>query len=722
MTKHSPASWKRWISVILLVCFALAGLNSTSGIAAVHQTQPFQSGDGDLLIPLSDLANGTPLKLQGPFDSLQFDFELAPTKTVSADGSLVLELNVNLAALVLAGKTPLDLSKAEAGTVRIFLNDTELESIDIVGNKPIKTTVDLPKERLLAAGEINIIRLDLDSGQSCTNNLVISIDIADTSMISIPIDIKPVQWDVAEYPVMFYNALTLETPPLLVIVPDDAGAGELSAGANLISGLARLTQGGLPTRLLAYSELSEADKAAANLALIGNGQALASMSPEINSLLELPAKLPADSAFIQPVTSPWNQERTILVVKAETQLGFEKAVSALNLPRLESGATPGSAVISTLLLPDTTKEYQPDRKLSDLGMEEIEFLRPGGAHRTVYFDLPFGSVLNADAYLDLVMSHSDDLDYGNSSLLIDLNGTQIARLNLSDQTVKESTSRIILPVYAVKPGRNQLSFISELAPRDICADFAASGTNLRISADSQLHLPINYQFVQPVTKVGLDQFAQPFNSETLAKTQIVFPLREKSLWTAVGELAGALGLNSVGGSMFKVRDVAELPALVEAGGNLLVLATLPDERVTGALAPVLPLPLDAQGLPQRPEQLPEGTLIAAGDLPTYMELSQSNTAVLKTLLTVLGPEPEAISTAVKLLMTPERQSDLRSGNVALVKDDSVQAFNALVLETGLKPDIQPQAKPDWLLPAILIIAVILLGLALSTLGKRQKSI
>ena len=40
---------------------------------------------------------------------------------------------------------------------------------------------------------------------------------------------------------MFYNALTLETPPLLVIVPDDAGAGELSTGANLISGLARLT-------------------------------------------------------------------------------------------------------------------------------------------------------------------------------------------------------------------------------------------------------------------------------------------------------------------------------------------------------------------------------------------------------------------------------------------------------------------------------------------------
>ena len=78
-----------------------------------------------------------------------------------------------------------------------------------------------------------------------------------------------------------------------------------------------------------------------------------------------------------------------------------------------------------------------------------------------------------------------------------------------------------------------------------------------------MHLPINYQFVQRVTKVGLDQFAQPFNSETLAKTQIVFPLREKSLWTAVGELAGALGLNSVGGSMFKVRDVAELPALVE---------------------------------------------------------------------------------------------------------------------------------------------------------------
>jgi hypothetical protein len=170
-------------------------------------------------------------------------------------------------------------------------------------------------------------------------------------------------------------------------------------------------------------------------------------------------------------------------------LGIVKAAQALAANQVLAAGDERTMVVSSVNAPVGTVGLE-DMTLQDMGVGELVFTQPDAMVHSFEFFVPAGNQVRADATFDLIISHSQQLDYLRSGLQMRVNGYPAVSLRLTDNTSNEALFKLILPTNLIHVGKNEIEFETILSMRDLCTPANAEVAWLRISSNSLLHLPL----------------------------------------------------------------------------------------------------------------------------------------------------------------------------------------------------------------------------------------
>ena len=295
-----------------------------------------------------------------------------------------------------------------------------------------------------------------------------------------------------------------------------------------------------------------------------------------------------------------------------------------------------------------------------------------GLTKSFDFFIPAGEEARPDASFDLVLSHSQQLDYLRSGLAVNLNGYPMVSLRLNDQTSNQVLFRLILPTNLIHPGRNTLEVTANLSTRDLCSEVVESTAWLKISASSVMHLPLERATSTALSFKTFTDFPDVYLSgNDLDNVMFVLSPQDTGSWPAVADLAFQLGsrLTDQNPIQFQLAAADQLDATAVEGLNLIAVGRPLD----------LPLLAQAEQFPSlvfgEDNLLSEQSNLAMVTTPTgaadvgYIAIRGYPGAAHRVFLAVLGNDPEGLAYAVKTL----NHSQVAENNFAVMLGSGVQA-------------------------------------------------
>jgi hypothetical protein len=218
-----------------------------------------------------------------------------------------------------------------------------------------------------------------------------------------------------------------------------------------------MTSGRLALSLIPVGALTSSIRDGSHLIFVGGPGAFGLLADA-----PLPAPLgeqgfdAADAApndgIVQMAVSPWNNEKVVLVVSGNAEIGVIKAGQAVSAGVHPVGEQSNLALIAEVQ-PDALSagEIGLDQTFADLGYA-IETVSRIGVNAIEYrFEVPSGLIADREARLDLVFNHSALVDYERSGLVVRLNGEPIGSVRFSDESANAGQMTFNLPSSAVRP-------------------------------------------------------------------------------------------------------------------------------------------------------------------------------------------------------------------------------------------------------------------------------
>jgi hypothetical protein len=337
--------------------------------------------------------------------------------------------------------------------------------------------------------------------------------------------------------------------------------------------------------------------------------------------------------------------------------------------------------------------------------------------------------VKGDSSLDLVISHSQQLDYLRSGLQLKLNGSPLVSLRLSDNTSNQNLFKLILPSTLIHAGKNTIEFAAEFNTRDICSAPTDATTWLRVSSDSLLHLPLEKNTTNILDTKTFGDFPKAFlSSPNLDNVTFVLSPSDFASWQAAQKLAYQLGAALPESSLLLARvtwsDAVDA-ALID-GADVILVGKPSDQKIL----------TDKGSFPSLIFN-PDNSLSSESPLMMVLQSgAEENTGYLairgyagepdRVMLAVLG------NTAVGINAAADRMASaaISASNFALAAD---QNGGANWLDEGIATGqvIQPASTPAestvvkntteqfrqgmliWVLPLMIVLLIVLIIFILS---------
>jgi uncharacterized repeat protein (TIGR01451 family) len=245
----------------------------------------------------------------------------------------------------------------------------------------------------------------------------------------------------------------------------------------------------------------------------GEMQTVSSTSRDEYFFVQDGQPIPEEDGILQEIVSPWDPAKAILLITGASDRAVGKASQALSLethfPSMEG---PTALVREIHPLPPITDTLATDLTLTDLGYGNRVIYGAYDQEVTYWFHVPLGWQLTNDAYFKLLFSHSEAIDYQNSTLTVLLNQSPLADVTLDEDNAHEGILKVKLPdLFIRRDVSNQLSILVRMqVPGDECERFDAGQAWLTISRDSLLHLDHR---VQGDPELSLEYFTFPFDEQ-----------------------------------------------------------------------------------------------------------------------------------------------------------------------------------------------------------------
>ncbi len=706
---------KRSLVYKLFGFILLAGL--VFNLVAVHPVLAQTASQANLT--LTDLGMTIPQTLTGPISEVDLTFNLPADWKPQGTATLDLDIMAFFSSLV-ATESNQTLSGLVGGDLSLYLNDTMvgINTLQTSGQQTIHYEFDAALFTPVTRDGVNTLRIRWDGSISCLMNLLSSVTVSPTSKLVFGYDAGQKSLTLNDFPAPFVVKNSVQPVALKIALPDSPSAGELRAAMILAAGVGQISNGQTMAEVIPLAEYRPAASTSENVILVANSESLKTLSL---STLGIGSDLQANAGeglvyFFKPAGGYG------LVVSGDDS-GIVKAAQAVSADQVIAGGDANTMLVSGIN-PVTAATGPEDMTLDDLGVGELVFTKPNSLSQSFDFFVPAGNQVRADASFDLVISHSQQLDYLRSGLQMLVNGYPAVSLRLTDNTSNQAMFKLIMPANLVHAGRNTVEFVADLNMRDLCTAPTENMAWLRVSSGSLLHLPLETAVGGSLVSKTFSDFPNAFlTGSGLDNVLIEIAPAEFGNIQAAAKLAGRLGAGLPDHTIMQLNAAfvaAVDPALAAKASIILVGApssftSLTDKTQFPSLV------FDAQNLLSDQSALELVTKPQAGENAGYLAIRGYDATTSKVLLAVLGSSPTGLTYAVDGLISNQAAKNnfmivtgkneetgwldagIATGEIASASSqqtpvapgvDAVQAFRINMLK--------------WVVPALVVLLAVML--------------
>jgi uncharacterized protein YgiM (DUF1202 family) len=427
-------------------------------------------------------------------------------------------------------------------TLDIRLNDQLIASVSLTAADVGERTLEIPLPTNILANPLrrsHTVSISLDARDACRVRVQSRVLVrVDRSFVHYEYREYLPTLDLARYPRPLFNnrRIVNEFESAWIVLPPDASSSDYQAAASVSAGLGFLTNSDLQVRVVTTDTLTQPDREANHLLLIGTprtnpmiadlyARSLLPTTLDGSSLRFRDTQIDAEHGVVQVIQHPENPRRAIFVVTGETDIAVAKAAQALAGRPSVLGLGGTLAIISDtqpLFHPVTNTIFDQPLTFADLGVtEDIQLNGLGTQFTEIEFNVPAGGVVAPDAYVDIIYNYSQILAVTNASFTVSMNNipigsTPLTQLGAAGPTPTQLPAdyhlRVSVPVNSVIPGAvNALSLQLDVPLSYGCEPPNPEASWFTVSRQSVLYLPrTTFSFTTFAPVVGL--FPVPMNS------------------------------------------------------------------------------------------------------------------------------------------------------------------------------------------------------------------
>jgi hypothetical protein len=565
-----------------------------------------------------------------------------------------------------------------------------------------------------------------------------------STIINLPhtVELQPATLQKLPYPLFQDSPLEADTAAL--IVPAQPTMGELQAALTVAGAFGNLTRNKIQIPLITENALTTTLRNESNLIFVGRAGRIALVdkidlpaAPVSGSFATAGAE--ANDGVIQIAVSPWNANRSVLLISGNNDAGIIKASQALSTGTVRSTIDPALSVVAEVRDPATltttvdlnqTAAISPglvvvERTFADLGYETRTAFGIGAQVFDYTFQMPKGYELSENGYLDVVFAHSSLLSYNVSGILIRVNDQPLSTIRFSDETAQNGNIRVAIPRSSLVSGENKITLSANLVPSTLCIDPNAAGVWGSIRSESLLHLALQPARVTKQVSRNLNAYFDPFISDpNLGNVAFVLPTNDSVSWNVAAQVAADLASRVDGGVIELTAVFSDQTAAISGTHNLIVIGKPTTQPIIAGLGKALPAPFPANsnqpilGNSRVVYRVPEDLSLG------YIEILPSPWNSERTILGILGSTEEGVQWSSAVLHTPRQRSRL-NGTVAVINGDQISIENPsvtsdtsalaakIITPTDAEPDFRPLTeipRPRWILYIIAESMVVMWGI------------
>ena len=672
--------------------------------------------------------------LTGPFDSTNLFFSL-PANVKLAPGSSVF---LKYALAWSGGSTDVPSNAGVSGTLLVYFNDELIDTIILSSDSPLEREITIPEVALNAVDRDGRyrLRLFLNADVNCKyNNVHTTLLVSQNSLFNFQYaPVAPVT-DLTLLPRPIYQPDSILPNSALVVIPDKPEAFELQAALTAIAGLGSITNGQLNVGLVTNSKLTP-DLAASNqLIFVGMAKNLPILQIVNFPIAISPSGAALDKAHnadgvVEIGLSPWSQANIVLYVGGNTQEAVIKASQAFSTGDIIAVEKPDVSLIATVNPTSQETIAVEDQTFKDLGYESQTLGLFGENYFAYTFYASPEQATSTGAYIDLVVSHSDLIDYNSTGLTVLLNGQTIGGLQLSKETPITTQLKFVPGI--LRRGINRLEIVSNVTPYYSCYSTDLLSTWITVSNSSSIHLPISDQKLNLGDSANLRDFPYMFlENRNLSDLAFVLAPNDPGSWDYASRVAYYIGAK---GSVPLVNLYAtygdNISDDVLQKHNLLAFGQASTLPFISKINDLLPAPFKSGS----DEAVQPSMLVNYSLLPNtsvgYLQLLPSPWNPDHVILAVSGNTADGVPMAGATLTKDDLVARL-AGNFAVLYTDQVVTTDTrlgmskesiiaqLPVAVTVTPTPEPiarpastaqiESRPSWILPVFGVVTVCIVG-------------
>jgi hypothetical protein len=691
----------------------------------------------------------------GPYSSISIYFSVPANWELIPGGNLSLKYTHTVSGA--NSSTFIDGPGRIHGSLLVQLNNKTIKTffLDKIG----ENTIDIPLSDLESLtslepnGEHNL-RLILDASISCDyGDVQTTLLINPSSSISLQHQsITPIV-DLSVFPRPIYQPNSIIRPQALAVIPDNPTTVELQAAMTVLAGLGAQTDGEIVISIRNAGDFSESDKSANNVILIGPAQRLRVLEglrlpiPVSGGSFTVPAQS-VDDGIIQMAVSPWNNTKTLVVVSGNSDEAVLKAARTLSTGRIISSGQQNLSLIAAVNAEKKGFPFVQDQTFAELGYPTQSIGQLGENYFPINFYISPDQAATTEAYIDLVTSHSNLLNFSGTAISVYLNDEIISSERFDEESGQINQYHIKILPNLLRPGENQIEIYTNLVPYYNCYSIDLASTWLTISDTSVIHIPAA---TGDETKISYNKTLRDypelfFADPTLQDLALVIAKDDPAAIEAASRIAfylGAISRSSFINLTLLYAD--EVPDEILKNHNLMLIGRASTLPILSELNDQLPAPFD-----MKTDQANQDVMLVNYSLPEgvnvgYLQFITSPWNPDKIVMTVTGNTQTGIPMAANALVTESLVGQL-NGNYAIIFNTQVLTTNtklglsssslaggipSAITATPTPSQASPlmteiKGQPSWLLPAFFgtsgLLILSLLGIALKGIFKSKSKV
>lgn len=690
-------------------------------------------------------------ELVGPIDGTRRVFSVPANWQLKPGGTIYLEFNVLLTGSDVAAED----ASAYAGTLTVLFNNKVLGYVQLDASGSNTASFTIPADAVTSIRENgqHELSIKLDAQLDCLNDVRTSVSVLATSRFDLLFDVTSPELNLSRLPAPFYLRNSLLPDTTLVVISSQPTPEELQAAIDLMAGFGSLVGQSFNLSMITDDKLTNEMLETSHLIFVGMPGKIPAMEqvnfsvPIVgNQFVGLPTES-VDDGVLQIAHSPWNPNKVVLLVSGNNGAAVIKAAQAAGSEKIFVHLDPTIAYIRDVQALASALPVVEDFTLASLGYESEQLSGIGVSQVDFTFFAAKEQLASKDGRVDLVYYHSGLLDYGVSSILIEINGQVVSSVPFAKESEQVTTLEIKIPPGILRFGENTLTIQARMQPNLSCDLSGFSDPWLLVSNQTAFHLPTASALPLSASfRPDLRNYPAMFMGQSdLGDVAFVLAESDPIGWNSAANMAYTIGANAKPSvSNLSVAYGSNVSENILANSSLILIGKASTLPFLEKINDFLPAPFNIETNTAEERGMQIVYRIPAGVDVGYLELTSSPFNPERLVMVISGNSDAGVSMASNSLVSDTLKPQLTgvfaiTNGVQVDVSKGVAQFSSVgssingseqIVLTPIPPlDVNVNqtsgeneaGAPVWLLPLIIVSGVILvLILSIVAIGALQK--